>query len=170
MSNLWHIEVLDLVGCQVRLLVRSIHPDAAAFPTSKEFALRLIADRAFRFDESGAYVALGPLGEALAPNSYWNDEVMRQSADGFIASVHLSDVQNAPFDEESSRRQIEARLRARGLTPGDSAWQAAFDEAWNEFWQTPSNLPSAIYTIRVTDPRWIAHLAPAQQWDSAAYG
>ena len=36
-------------------------------------------------------------------------------------------------------------------------------------WAHEDRLPRGLYFVRVTDPRWIAHLVPGQSWGTTAY-
>lgn len=171
MSDLWRVRVVAVNDKEIRLRVEAIHPDAGAFSDSKVFALRLLADTVSRTRLNDENNAAPPLGAEVSPERYGDDAFMRQNADRFIASVSLSDVKNSPFDEDGLKGQINARLREKGLKPEDGeAWRKAFDDAWNNFWRNPGDLPSATYTIHVTDARWISHLSQGMEWNTAAYG
>lgn len=139
-STLWNVRVLEVAGDRARLAVTLAHPDAGRFPRSPQFALRLLFETARGLDGSFDDVARGPLGDALTRAEVHDDDFMRTAAARFVASVDVTDVVHAPFDEAAAHH--------------------AFD---------PANLPSAVYTIRTTDPRWLCHLAPSQTWRSAAY-
>lgn len=171
MSDLWRVQVVDVRDKEIRLRVEAIHPDAGPFPYSKVFALRLLADTVSRTRLGGESNDASPLGAEIGPRRYGDDAFMRQNADRFIVSVSLSDVENSPFDENALKERINAQLREKGLKTEDGeAWQKAFDEAWNNFWRSPSELPSATYTIQVTDARWLSHLSKGAEWNTAAYG
>jgi len=171
MSSLWQVQAVDVNDNEIQLRVQAIHPDAGMFPTSKDFALRLLADKAFRFDTKGTYIVAAPLGAEIGPKGYWDEKFIQQNVNRFIASVSISDIENAPFNENAVRQSINGQLQDKGIdSQNDEAWQAANKDAWKEFWRTPSNLPSATYTIHVTDTRWITHLTKGVQWDTSAYG
>lgn len=171
MSDLWHVQVIDVRDKEIRLRVEAIHPDAGAFSDSKVFALRLLADTVSRTKLNDENNDASPLGAEIGPERYGDDAFMRQNADKFIASVSLSEIKNSPFDEEALKERINAQLREKGLKAEDGeTWQKAFDQAWNNFWRSPSEIPSAAYTIHVTDARWIAHLSKGMDWNTAAYG
>ncbi len=171
MSNLWQVQVVDVNDDEIRVRVQVIHPDVGEFPTSKDFALRVLADMAFSFDAKGTYIVAAPLGAGIGSKGYWDEKFMQQNVDRFIASVSIFDIENAPFNENAVRQRINKQLQDKGIdSQNDEAWQVAFNDAWNEFWRMPSNLPSATYTIKVTDTGWITHLSKGMQWDTSAYG
>lgn len=170
MSALWHVQVLRLEDMEVDLRVCLIHPDAGAFLTEPQFALRLLYDEAWQDDEQFHSVAAGPLAEAISPEQIEDDDWLTDNAQDYIASVTLSDVQREPYDEDATQELIDEQVRAQGISQDNqSEWKRAWNSAWEAFWKDPSNLPVATYTIKVTDPRWISHLKLEQSWDSAAY-
>lgn len=170
MSSLWQVEVIDKHKDQVRLDVQSIHTDADDFTDSKAFALLLLADSAFDLNDDGEYVPNSDLGSDLSPDFYEEDEEkLPKIASKYIASVEVSNVKNSPFDEGAVKQRINQQLKEKGIAKGTQAWEQAFSEQWSAFWSKPGNRPSSTYTIRVTEPRWIAHLKPGKAWESAAY-
>ena len=44
MSSLWRMRVAKVEGNEITLVLQAIHPDAGSIPSSKVFALRLLAD------------------------------------------------------------------------------------------------------------------------------
>lgn len=169
MSTLWNVKVVELGGPRVGLRVWLVHPDAGPFSQSAVFALRLLYDEAWEYNVQMERVARGPLGEEITPDNIEDARWMRANAGRFIADVALVEELRAPLDEQAIHRRIESALRERGLGPGDATWAQDKRAAWNVFWRDPDNLPEALYRITVTDPRWLAHLAPDQTWRSAAY-
>lgn len=169
MSTVWNVRVLEVAGDRARLALTLAHPDAGRFPRSPQFALRLLFDEARGLDGNFEEVARGPLGDALTRAEVHDEGFMRTGAARFVAAVDVTDVAHAPFDETAAHRAVDDKVRAQGIAQGGPEWDEAWDAAWRAWWKDPANLPSAVYTIRVTDPRWLGHLAPSQTWRSAAY-
>lgn len=170
MSALWSAEVVAKNDHRVTLEVRAIHPDSGAFSDSRTFAFRLIYDPAYRYGPGLVRRATGPLGEAVSLEQTFDDAFLDAGVDRFIARVAVSDVRNAPLDVEALREDIDRELSARGVRRDDgAAWSGAWQDRWDAFWDDPARLPTATYEIEVTEPRWIAHLAPGDRWESAAY-
>jgi hypothetical protein len=170
MSALWSAIVIDRRERRVTLEVRAIHPDSGAFSDSHTFAFRLIYDPAYRYGPGLVRQATGPLGEAMSLEQVFDDAFLAARVDRFIARAAVSDVRNAPLDVEALREGIDRELSARGVRRDDgAAWSDAWQDLWDAFWDDPARLPTATYEIEVTEPRWIAHLAPGVRWESAAY-
>lgn len=170
MSALWSVEVTARGDRRVVLRVHAIHPDSGEFSDSRTFAFRLIYDPAYRYGAGLVREATGPLGEIVSLEQTFDDAFLATHVDCFIAHVAVSDVRNAPLDVEALRADIDRELSARGVRFDDgAAWSCAWQDRWDAFWDDPARLPTATYEIEVTDPRWIAHLAPGDRWESAAY-
>lgn len=170
MSALWSAEVIAKNNRRATLEVRAIHPDSGEFSDSRVFAFRLIYDPAYRYGPGLVRQATGPLGEAVSLEQTFDDAFLGARVDRFIAHVTVSDVRNAPLDVEALRADIDRELSARGVRRDDgAAWSNAWQDLWDAFWDDPARLPAATYEIEVTEPRWIAHLAPGDRWESAAY-
>lgn len=170
MSALWSATVIARRERRVTLEVCAIHPDSGEFPDSRTFAFRLIYDPAYRYGPGLVRQATGPLGEVVSLEETFDDAFLDSRVDCFIARVTVSDVRNAPLDVEALRADIDRELSARGVRHDDGAtWSDAWQDLWDAFWDDPARLPTATYEIEVTEPRWIAHLAPGARWESAAY-
>jgi hypothetical protein len=170
MSSLWSARVLTKDNRRIVVELRAIHPDSGEFLATKRFALRLLYDEAYRYGPGSVREPTGPLGEAIALEQTFDDAFLDSNADRFIERVALGNVRNAPLDVEALRDRFDSEVAGGGVRRDDrAAWSAAWDARWDAFWTDPANLPAATYTIDVTDPRWIAHLDVASQWDSAAY-
>jgi hypothetical protein len=170
MSALWSATVIAMRERRVTLEVCVIHPDSGAFSDSRKFAFRLIYDPAYRYGPGLVREACGPLGEAVSLEQVFDDAFLAAHVDCFIARVAVSDLRNAPLDIAALRDDIDRELLARGVRRDDgAAWSDAWQDRWDAFWDDPARLPAATYEIEVTEPRWIAHLAPGDRWESAAY-
>lgn len=170
MSALWSIEVIARGDRRAVLRVRAIHPDSGEFSDARTFAFRLIYDPAYRYGAGLVREATGPLGEAVSLDQTFDDAFLAARVDRYVAQVVVSDVRNAPLDVEALRDDIDRELSARGIRRDDAAaWSDAWQDLWDAFWDDPARLPTATYELEVTEPRWIAHLAPGDRWDSAAY-
>lgn len=51
MSTLWKITVMEKKDDYIDLLAKFSHPDAGPFPQDKNFALQLLINEAYGFDE-----------------------------------------------------------------------------------------------------------------------
>lgn len=143
MSSLWRVRVLTVSGQTVALRLQMIHPDAGPFPSSREFAVRLLVD------------------------------VLREGAElteDVVESVGLSDERNVPFDPAAAQSDVEHAVRACGIGPEDDAWPDTFGTAWSQLWRDPDRVPTATITVRLSDPSWLRELTPGTEWDTAAYG
>ena len=169
MSALWHAEVLAKQPDAVELRVRQIHPDSGGFEAGKGFALRLIYDETFGYGPGGAREIRGPLGEAISLEQTFDAAYLAAHVDRFVREVELRDVSGPPLDLDAARAQVDREVASAGFVRGGSGWDAAWDKAWGALWRDAARLPTAIYRIEVTDPRWLEHLAPGQAWESAAY-
>ena len=169
MSALWSARVITKDNRRLVVELRAIHPDSGAFLTPKRFALRLLYDEAYGYGPGSVREARGPLGEAIALEQTFDDAFLDANADRFVERVTV-DVRTPPLDVEALRARLDREVGDLGIRREDrAAWSAAWDQRWDAFWDEPANLPVAMYTIDVTDPRWIAHLEVGSSWDSAAY-
>jgi hypothetical protein len=167
-TTLWHVEVFKIAGDTVRLAVRVNNADSGPFETNNRFVLRILFDQA---TESRNYkiVPVGPLGEVIDEDKIFDDEWLDEHASEFIKSVEVSNVVNGDVSRASSQAKIEAALIADGKKKDEAGWKELVGERMKAFWAEPKNLPSAVYTIHVTDEKWLAHLKPGQKWGSAAF-
>jgi hypothetical protein len=170
MSALWDVEVIRIEDRKVDLLVGFRHPDAGPFSTAPQFALRLLYDQAWKYDDQFRSIAAGELAETISPAEIEDDNWLTNNVQNYIVSVTLSDVKRVPFDEEVTQELINQQVQTQGISPTNkSEWQRAWNSCWEAFWQDTSNLPVATYTVIVTDAKWLSHLTLNQRWDSAAY-
>jgi hypothetical protein len=91
---------------------------------------------------------LSPLGEALAGRAFYDDEAWNRANVGqLISCVGVADRQDC-----------------------DEMWADCNHEGWDHptVFETKPR-PQATFLIAVTDPRWLAHLAPGMEWNSTAY-
>ncbi|WP_437727117.1 hypothetical protein [Sorangium sp. So ce861] len=171
MSSLWSAEILAKDGRVVDVRVRQIHPDSGPFVASKVFALRLLYDEAYGYRPGLVREARGPLGQAIALEHTMDAAHMATHVDRFIERVEVQGAGEPPLDLESARAQVDRDLLSRGIRrEEETAWNDAWDNAWRAFWRDGERLPTATYRITVSEPRWLAHLAVGQTWESAAYG
>lgn len=160
MSSLWRMRVAKVEGNEITLVLQAIHPDAGSIPSSKVFALRLLAD-----------MVPDRLNREEGDQAYWDEALMARKAEQVIASVEISELRNVPFAEEAAKRRVESGLRATGLSPNDeAAWRSAYSRAWHDLWSDPGQVPSATFSIRLTERSWLAGIRPGAKWETAAYG
>jgi hypothetical protein len=159
-SSLWRVRVARADGDEIVLCLQAIHPDAGEVPSSKVFALRLLAD-----------MAPERLTREEGDEAYWDDALMARKAEQVIESVQISDLRNFPFDEDAAKRRVESGLRAKGMSPDDrDAWLSAYGQAWHNLWNDSGLVPSATLTIRLVDRSWLAEVRPGAERETAAYG
>jgi hypothetical protein len=169
MSALWSARVLAKDNRRIVIELRAIHPDSGEFQDGKRFALRILYDEAYGYGSDLAIKSRGPLGEAITLDQTFDDKFLDDSVDSFVERV-VVDVQKPRLDVEKLRDRLDREVAARGIRLEDGEqWKDAWNELWDAFWDEPANLPVATYTIDVTDPQWIAHLAVGSAWESAAY-
>jgi hypothetical protein len=89
MSELFKVDVAELSGTHIKLNLETVHPHAGPFGTDDVFALRLLHNQAFDFDEHLNYEATSPLGEAVTYDQQEDTEWARENASRFIASVKV---------------------------------------------------------------------------------
>lgn len=64
-SDLFDVTILNCGSAWVDFLVRQTHPDAGLIPASGCFALQLILETAYGFDERYNRVPTSPIGELI---------------------------------------------------------------------------------------------------------
>jgi hypothetical protein len=169
MSALWSARVLRKDDLRIAIELRAIHPDSGEFSTAKRFALRLLYDEAYDYGPGSVLRSRGPLSGAIVLDQTFDDAFMDANAGRFIARVSV-EVHRPPIALAAITARIDREVTDLGVRRDDHAvWAARWDERWKAFWAEPANLPLAAYTIDATDPRWLAHLAADQTWESAAY-
>ena len=87
MSELFEVEVDELQGTRIELTLVTVHPHAGPLRADAVFALRLLFDRAYKFDAHMNYSATSPLGEALTFDQTEREGWMHEHASRFVASV-----------------------------------------------------------------------------------
>jgi hypothetical protein len=168
-TALWHVEVISRAGDTAQLAVRVANADAGPFMTDKAFVLRMLYEPAAELNTDYQRIALGPLGSAIDDDTIDDDGWLAAHGDEFIKSIELDRVVNGDVTRETSRAKIEQGLISEGRQRGNPDWEELVLERMKQFWSEPKNLPSAIYIIRATNEKWLAHLTPGQRWSSAAY-
>lgn len=169
MPGLWQARVIDLAGDTARIEVRQAHPDAGAFPDSHAFALRLLHEQAWSFDDSFSYRGDAPLGENVDNKQVYDEAWLAANVHRFIAGV-TSEGDAGTIDERAAVRATADRLGlSTDLDELSDDERARFDEAYEAFWQDPTAMPARTYRITVTEPRFLAHLKPGTTWSSAAF-
>ena len=170
MSRLWQVRVLDIDNNRARVEVRQAHPDAGRFPTTREFALRLLHEQAWDYDDQFEYRALGALGEACTSKQTLDETWLAGHIDQLIDSVAIEETTGEPLDEDRALAQVVEQL---GL-PGDpdqlsDLQRQLVDAAYEAFWKDSELLPVARYAIAVPSSQLLSHLSPGQTWPSAAF-
>jgi hypothetical protein len=87
MSELFEVEVDELRGTHIGLRLVTVHPDAGPFGTDDVFALRVLFDTAFDYDEDMNYSGTSPLGRAMTFDQALQGSWMREHASRFVAAV-----------------------------------------------------------------------------------
>jgi hypothetical protein len=168
-TTLWRVEVFMLAGDTVRLAVKMADADEGPFKPAKELVLRMLYEPSVELNDECEMVALGPIGSALDDGKVFSETYLPKHAHEFIASVEVSNIVNGDLTPKSVRAKVESALLAEGHTRGESEWDELVEERSRAFWADPRNTPTAVYTIRVTDEKWIAHLKVGQKWGSGAF-
>lgn len=168
MPALWKIEVLAKGADWVQVEVRQAHPDAGEFPTSRAFALRLLHEQAWKLDRDFKYKATGPLGEACTDKQVLDEGWLAANAAKLIAEIAPEATATPAIDEATAERQVADQLGV-ALDALSDADRERLDAAYEAFWRDTSKLPARRYRIQVTDPAYLAHLAPGARWNSAAF-
>ena len=169
MSSLWNVEIINKGKNWVDFKVRLIHPDAGSFPETKGFALLMLLQMAYEFDENYNYIPKCPLGEQFATDQFYDAEVVSERAGDYIESVQIYRIENAPFDEAEMHRLIDEQVSNQGFNRDDPEWDNTWDECFSQYWDTPGNLPEASYRVAVTKPEWIEQAEPGATFESAAW-
>lgn len=169
MSELWDVEIINKGKNWVDFKVRLCHPDAGPFPEAKGFALLLLLEMAYEYDENHNYVPKCPLGGEFTSDQFYDAEYVAKRAEDYIASVQIYRIVNAPFNEEETHRLMDDQVLKQGINRIDPEWQNTWHECWIDFWDDPGNLPEASYRVVVTDPKWIEQVEPGAVFDTAAW-
>ncbi len=138
------VEKLDDQTAQIRLFI--IHPDQTRFYLVKNFALQILWDAIDASKARGG--ASIPLAQAISTDRILDSSYVVAHQDDFIASVEYLSLKNYP-------RTVD--------------FEAMSDKEFDQYWENEAGLPQALMEVTVTDPKWIAHLAPGMEWDTTAY-
>lgn len=168
MSEMHSVTILNRGKNWADLLLRQVHPDAGPFCAGEAYALALLLNEAYDFDESYNRRPSSPLGEQFAFDESYDPNKLANRARQFVKSVQVYKAVNLPFDERASHAAVDKRVLARGIARASDEWQEAWDDEWREWWLRPDGPPRAWYRIAVTDPRWVQHLEPGKSFDTSA--
>jgi len=169
MAALWNVQILDKGPAWLTVEVRQAHPDAGEFPASRAFALRLLHEQAWELDASFHYRATSPLGQACDSKQVLDEDWVSANVDRFIAGITAQDTSTTTLDEAAAERLVADRLGLGDLGQLTDDEKRRLDDAYNQLWKDPSRLPARRYRFEVTDPAFLAHLAPGARWGSAAF-
>lgn len=169
MSSLWKVEIANKGNNWVDFRVRLIHPDAGPFPETKGFALLMLLQMAYKFDENYDYVPKCPLGREFTSDQFYDAEYVTERAEDYVESVQIYRIENSPFDETEMRRIVDEQVSGQGFNHNDPEWDDAWDECCSEYWDDPGNLPEASYRVVVTNPEWIEQAEPGMAFESASW-
>jgi hypothetical protein len=87
MSELFEVEVDEIRGTRIELTLVTVHPQAGPFRADDVFALRVLFDRAYKFDAHMNYRGTSPLGEAVTFDQTESEGWMHEHASRFVAAV-----------------------------------------------------------------------------------
>jgi hypothetical protein len=146
MSTLFKVrlEKKEGVSCLIRLYI--IHPDQSQFYSSKSFVLQLIWDAT----QSSNLAAgeLSPLALAIDVNKIGDPGYVLKHQDNYVELVRNLEFMNYP-------RSVD--------------FEKMTSEEFDKYWEDEDGLPQAVLLIKVTDPRWIAHLSIGMVWETSAF-
>ncbi len=168
-SELWKIKILDKSEKTIRLKVYTVHPDAGEVSLHKDFALLLLTEEAYKFDENGKQVPRCSLGELIPFGESYHPENVAPYSDKVIQNVTAIEAGNIPWDYHTMIEEKEDELEAQGVEEGSDEWNRQINAYWNELHRTLEKFPYVILNIEVTDPKWIEHLDIGTTFYSAAY-
>lgn len=169
MSSLWNVSVIDKGNDWVDLSVQLSHPDAGPFPEDPVFALCLLTQEAYGFDNNYNYIPKSPLAEQIPHDRSYQPHDLAARVNEFVKRTVVFETRNCPFDEYEAHRKMDEQVLALGIAKDSEGWEDAWQDKWRDFWANPDNLPNAKYRVWVTDPKWLVHLTVGQAFDSAAY-
>jgi hypothetical protein len=169
MSSMWNVKVLNKGSKWIDLYVEFAHPDAGDFPENNTFALQLLTQAAYGFDDNYNYIAESPLGEAIPHEQSYQPFDLEPRVSEFVEKTVIYEARNLPWDESAAHEKMDELCKAEGLSPEDNNWEDRWHDHWRDFWADPNNLPWAKYRVWVTDDQWIEHLKVGQSFDTAAY-
>lgn len=152
MTELYGIRVMALEPERLRVRFRVFVTyydaddyDEALLEGDSSFFLRVLWDEAdTRFGDGG------PLGEHVTMDEILDEDWVDSNTWRFVERYEAVMSKNVPF------------------TKADVADMSTiyFDLSW---FSDEESLVQTDYDVWVTDPRWLAHLSPGQQWTTASY-
>lgn len=142
-TDFFHVKVLSKEGSTVVLRLRIITGEVRDFYRSESFALMLLCGPIANEEPPKS-----PLGREVTFEDTLDPEWVDDHVDDYIAGVRLYDVKNFP--------------------PTVDLAKLSFDER-REFFESDDTAPTAKFEIKVTSPKWIEHIRPGTEWDTAAY-
>lgn len=148
--------VVDAVeGLRARFTVTQRHPDAVGMDVVvQEDLLKVVATRAFGFDDAYKPVPTSPLGHELG-----TDEVLFEESAPALFEKYFHVVEADVVREHADQTEIRALLAARGLAPGsaeaDYAYQAEYD----------ARRGLMHLVVEALDPRWLTHLKAGDKFE-----
>jgi hypothetical protein len=123
---------------------------------------------------SSRTLALHFLAESLRSERPGQEMTWQQAEDLMHAAPLWPVLGDYDHDEDWNRENAGRFVACVGMVDHqncDEMWADLTHPGWEDdpdAWETKEK-PSARCIIAVTDPRWIAHLAPGMEWDSTAY-
>lgn len=169
MSSLWDIEVINKGNDWVDMEVLFGHPDAGAFPEDPNFALQLLTNQAYKYDDSYNKISKCSLGDKIEPDKSFLPDDLVIHVDDVIKNVTVYKAERIPFDESAAHELMNSKVKELGIDEESDEWENKWHDFWREYWADPKNLPVAYYRIKSTDPKWIEHISVGMKFDSAAF-
>ncbi|MER7076831.1 hypothetical protein SAMN02982929_03516 [Saccharopolyspora kobensis] len=145
MSDLYEISIDDRTGATVGCRVYAINPDAGYFPSSADFAMRMLVE------SHGAF---------YAPSRFWSDDETKEELEE-VGRLDRSGDDPVAFSERLDRiiKSYEVG-EPHNLPP---------------CWETPDSgtstkdHPYVEFALSAHDPRYVAHLSRGLQWRTTIY-
>lgn len=169
MSSMWNVKVINKGSKWIDLYVEFAHPDAGDFPENRTFALQLLTQKAYGFDDNYNYIAESPLAEMIPHDQSYQPFDLEARVNEFVEKTVVYEAKNLPWDESAAHDKMDTLCKTDGLSKDDQNWEDRWHDHWRDFWADPNNLPWAKYRVWVTDDKWIEHLSVGQNFDTAAY-
>jgi len=147
------IRILKKKGPVLTFKTYLIYIDFHALPQTHGFGLAMLCDSCWEFKnykETLIYKDLEKRGDDSFSKITADDEF--EFAKNYIVKMELSDFENFPFKTE--------------FTESENLWHE-LDEQTGLF-HNQDHLPQAVYTMEVTDKKWIAHLEVGQVWETTS--
>ena len=169
MSSMWNVSVINKGKDWVDLEVVLAHPDAGGFPDDPVFALCLLTNEAYKFNDEYKREPACSLGRAIEHDKSYQPFDVAPRVHEFVKSLVVYEVMRIPFDEDDAHAKVDEEVLAMGVEKDSKEWEDEWHEKWRDFWDDKNNMPLAKYRINVTDPKWIEHLTVGQSFDTASY-